>query len=178
VRAACQAAQTGRAGCSSVTTLATVGSRRQDADMRWVVALAVLVATGCSLPSDSDEDDPPPLITRPKGPTQTIWSSDVGTLRLEDGCLLFKGQLTAFPHGARLVASGTALQLSDDDEPVPVDGTTLVGVTGSEVPLGGPRAWKNAFDSSNLERWETCRVNADISEYADWWQVGSVAVVE
>ena len=145
--------------------------------------MVLLACVGCS-PSTSTNAEVDPdgsdvlLITRPEGRNDTIWSRDRGHLRVEDGCILFKGQLAVFPFGTRLVDGSTALQLGDDEAPVALDGSVEVDVTGSEVPLAEERAWDHAMDATNLDRWSECRRRADISEYADWWQVDQLVVVD
>lgn len=142
----------------------------------FVGALLLLGCLGCSTPAatetvDDSDGDAVVLITRPDGPYDTIWSSDRGHLRVEAGCILFKGQLVAFPFGTKLVDSSTALQVSDGEEPVPLDGSAEVDAVGSEVPLGGEGDWDHAMSAANLDRWSECRRRVGISEYADWWQV-------
>jgi hypothetical protein len=79
--------------------------------------------------------------------------------------------LAVFPFGTTLVDDSTALQISDDEKPITLDGSAEVDVMGSEVPLGDEGAWDHAMDATNLDRWSECRRRADISKYADWWQV-------
>jgi len=147
--------------------------------MRWIAVVALLLTcTGCSGPGPSERHDGSVvLITRPEGQDDSTWEQDRGHLRVESGCILFKGQLVVFPHDTRLVDGGTALALDEDAVALPLDGTAEVAVTGSEVPLGTAGDWEHAMDAANLERWSDCRRRAGISEYADWWQVVSVDLV-
>lgn len=151
--------------------------------MKPSLALVVLFAcAGCSTSAsttgaDDDNGSAVALITRPEGQNDTIWSTGRGHLRVEAGCILFKGQLAVFPFGTTLVDGSTFLQISDGDEPIPLDGSAEVDVIGSEVPLGKDGDWGHSMDASNLARWTECRQRADISEYADWWQVGQVDLV-
>ena len=82
-----------------------------------------------------------------------------------------------FPFGTTLANGSTSLQVSDDDEPIPLDGSAEVDVIGSEVPIGEDGDWDHAMDAANLARWSECRRLADIEEYADWWQVGQLRLV-
>lgn len=101
----------------------------------------------------------------------TTWDADRGHLRVEAGCILFKGQLVVFPFGTRLVDGSSALQIGGDGEPVTLDGSAEVDVMGSEVPVAEEGDWDHAMDDANLEQWSECRRRAGISEYAEWWQV-------
>lgn len=157
--------------------------RANDRLMKSFFAVILLLwCVGCSTsaPTKSVEDsggDAVLLITRPDGQNGTIWSRDRGHLRVEAGCILFKGQLAAFPFGTRLVDGSTALQISDDEESITLDGSAEVDVMGSEVPLDEEGAWDHAMDAANLDRWSECRRRADISEYANWWQVNQLDLV-
>ncbi|KQV64994.1 hypothetical protein ASC64_14930 [Nocardioides sp. Root122] len=147
--------------------------------------LAVIVLLGCvgcssSAPTtgaDDSDGNAVALITRPDGQNDTIWSTGRGHLRVEAGCILFKGQLAVFPFGTSLANGSTSLKIRDGDESIPLDGSAEVDVTGSEVPLGEDGDWDHAMDAANLARWSECRRRADISEYADWWQVGQLHLV-
>ncbi|MDR7253424.1 hypothetical protein J2X46_002409 [Nocardioides sp. BE266] len=143
--------------------------------MRWLVAPLALMLAGCAPPWSDDEPDDTSgsvqLVTRPEGRNDSTWDEDTGTMRVEAGCVLFKGQLTAFPYGTRVVDDGAAIQLDEDSAPVALDGRTEVYVTGSEVPLGEDGDWDHAMDRTNLERWDECRRRVAPSPYADWWQV-------
>ena len=148
----------------------------------FLVVVMLLGCAGCSssAPTTAADDsggNAVAPITRPDGQNDTIWSSDRGHLRVEAGCILFKGQLAVFPFGTTLVDGSTALQINDDDEPITLDGSAEVDVIGSEVPLGEEGAWDHAMDAANLAQWSECRRRADISEYADWWQVDQLDLV-
>ena len=147
--------------------------------------LALIVLLGCigcttsagTQDTDESEDSPVTLITRREGENDSIWSTGRGHLRVEAGCILLKGQLVVFPFGTTLTDGSTSLQISADDEPIPLDGSAEVDVTGSEVPLGEDSDWDQAMDAVNLARWSDCRRRVGISEYADWWMVGQLRVV-
>lgn len=148
----------------------------------FVAVIVLLGCVGCSTSAptktaDDSDGNAVALITRPDGQNDTMWSTDRGHLRIEAGCILFKGQLAVFPFGTTLVDGSTALQISDDDEPITLDGSAEVDVMGSEVPLGDEGDWDHAMDAANLARWSECRQRADISEYADWWQVNQLDLV-
>lgn len=170
-------------GLGSAAVVVPEHWRADDRLMKSFVAVIVLLGClGCSTSAatkaaDDSDGNAVLLITRPDGQNDTLWSRDRGHLRVEGGCILFKGQLVAFPFGTRLVDGSTALQISDGEEPVALDGSAEVAVMGSEVPLGGEGAWDHAMDAVNLDLWSECRRRADISEYADWWQVNQLDLV-
>ncbi|GAA5130659.1 hypothetical protein GCM10023339_61490 [Alloalcanivorax gelatiniphagus] len=145
-----------------------------------LAVLVMLASAGCSTPAPPRAaDDAVVLITRPEGQDDTIWSRDRGHLRVEAGCILFKGQLAVFPSGTRLVDDdgSTALQIGEGEAPITLDGSAEVDVMGNEVPLGEDGAWDHAMDATNVDLWSECRRRADISAYADWWQVLQLELV-
>ena len=164
-----------------MTTLAAARPGRKHPWMRWLLPALMLCLVACS---ESDErssrtDDRSGsvlLITKAEGQDDSTWMEDSGHLRIEAGCVLFKGQLVAFPFGTRLVEGSTALQMDDDSKPVNLDGDAEVRVFGSKVPVGDQGDWSHMMDAENLDRWSECQRRADISEYADWWQVSDVTM--
>jgi hypothetical protein len=147
----------------------------------FVLVILMLSCVGCTsadtkAPDDSDSESVL-LITRPDGQDGSAWDLERGHLRVQAGCILFKGQLAAFPFGTRLIDGSTALQISDDEDPISLNGSAEVDVMGSEVPLAEQGDWDHAMDAGNLDRWSECRRRANISEYADWWQVGQLELV-
>lgn len=151
--------------------------------MKWLLSILLLLGcAGCSTSdhtqgADDSDGNAVALITRPEGQNDSIWSTGRGHLRVAGGCILFKGELAVFPFGTTLVTGSTALQISGGDEPIPLDRSAEVDVMGSEVPLGEDGDWDHAMDVANLARWSDCRRRADISEYADWWQIGQLHLV-
>jgi len=174
------ASMTPQQGLGSATFVVLEHCRAHDRGMKSiVVVVTLLVCTGCSTPAATDSVDRSRssavmLITRPEGQNDTTWDTDRGHLRVEAGCILVKGRLAVFPFGTRLVDDSTAVQLSDEAEPIALDGTAEVSVLGSEVPIGREGDWDHAMDAANLDRWSECRRRAGISEYADWWLLGQV----
>ena len=178
-----QMPMTHQSSLSSATVVMPGHWRADDRLVKSVLAVIVLLlgCLGCSTSdatkaADGSDGNAVLLITRPDGQADTIWSRDRGHLRIEAGCILFKGQLAMFPFGTRLVEGATALQISDDEEPIALDGSAEVDVMGSEVPLGRKGDWDHAMDAANLDRWSECRRRADISKYADWWQVDQLVL--
>lgn len=169
-------------GLGSATPMVPEHCSADDRCMKSVAAMVMLlVCVGCSTPAATDAGDGSDvnavlLITRPDGQNDTTWETDQGHLRVQSGCILFKGRLVVFPFDTRLVDDSTALQISDSAEPIAL-GTAEVSVMGSEVPLGEEGDWDHAMDAANLDRWSECRRRADVSEYADRWQIGDVNLV-
>lgn len=149
--------------------------------MRWLLVVLMLLLFACS-ESDArsngtdDQSGSVLLITKAEGEDDSTWMEDWGRVRIEAGCVLFKGQLVAFPFGSRLVENSTAVQIDEDSKPVSLDGEAEVRVFGSEVPVGDEGDWDHMMDAANLARWTECHRRADISEYADWWQVSDMTV--
>jgi hypothetical protein len=149
--------------------------------MRWLLPALIWCLVACSKSDETssrtdDRSGSVLLITKAEGQNDSTWMEDSGHLRVEAGCVLFKGQLVAFPFGTRLVENSSALQMDDDAKPVNLDGEAEVQVLGSKVPVGDQGDWSHVMDAGNLGRWAECQRRADISEYADWWQVSDITL--